>query len=330
MPIRTASNQTAPTAPEPRDQANPVSAADHPRKFYSRGSALFAVLVAVSLLIFWSPVKVILSYPIWSDNNYEKYCYTVAVPWLSLMVVLVDRRIIFSRVRFGFRAGTLLLVMSVFLRLIAGLIQSRIGVDSSLLIEILGLVIFWIGAFIACYGTNASHAAAFPLVFLLLTAPAPDFLWNKLIVFVQYGSADVCSLIFSLSGVPVLRNGLIFSLPDVTIEVEKVCSGIHSTMGILLVSLIAAHLFLAYRWEKLLLVLFSVPIVCFTNGLRIAVITLLAQYADRSFLYGRLHHQGGPLYFTLALLLLYLALRLLRKVGPQATHRSVSSPQISM
>jgi exosortase/archaeosortase family protein len=119
---------------------------------------------------------------------------------------------------------------------------------------------------------------------------------------------------------------LVFSLPNISIRVEKECSGIHSTLAIVLVSLVAGHLFLTSRWKKILLILIAIPIVCVTNGLRIAVLTLLAQYVNRGFLFGRLHHQGGVVFFSLALLLLYGALRLLSKKMPQRGSRAVLPP----
>ena len=50
-----------------------------------------------------------------------------------------------------------------------------------------------------------------------------------------------------------------------------------------------------------------------TNGVRIAGLTLLAEYVDRSFLYGNLHHEGGMGFFLMALLFLALVLGVLRR-----------------
>jgi exosortase len=110
-----------------------------------------------------------------------------------------------------------------------------------------------------------------------------------------------------------------FSLPGISIEVAKECSGIHSTLALFIVSLLAGHLFLSSGWKKFVLVLFALPIVCVTNGLRIAVLTLLAVYVDSSFMYGSLHRGGGIGFFLLALLFLSAILHLLRKgEGPMS------------
>jgi exosortase len=284
---------------------------------YSPRNAQFLALVGVSLLIFWTPLRILLRYPIWTEPAYDKYCYAVVVPFLSLAVLFLEKREIFLSVRYSFRTGTLLLLAGVLLRIIPGHVSSQIIVDDSLSIEFLGLVIFWVGGFILCYGTSAFRAGAFPLLLLLLTVPIPDFILDKLIAAVQYGSTEVCTSIFSLFEVPILRNGLTFSLPYITIRVEKECSGIHSTMAILLVSLIAAHLFLASNWKKALLVFFAIPIVCITNGLRIAVLTLLARYVSPSIMFGTFHRKGGMLFFALAFLLLYMTLLLLKERPPR-------------
>jgi exosortase/archaeosortase family protein len=49
------------------------------------------------------------------------------------------------------------------------------------------------------------------------------------------------------------------------------------------------------------------------NGIRIATLTLLAMYVDPGFLTGRLHHQGGIVFFLVGLLLLAPLLWLLQR-----------------
>ncbi len=313
--------KTARQSPVPIDIA-----ASRPTKSSAPRNALLTLLVAVSLLIFWTPLNVLLHYPIWSDYAYDKYCYPVVVPFLSLALLFLERRNVFRSVRYDIRAGMLLLLSGMLLRFLAGQVAGEIGADNYLSIALLGLVTFWIGGFILCFGMIAFRAGAFSLLLLFLTVPIPDFLLDKLIGAVQYGSTEVCSFIFSLFRVPVLRDGLTFTLPEISIRVEKECSGIHSIMAIVLVSLVAAHLFLASNWKRTLLVLFSAPIVCITNGLRIAILTLLAEYVDRSFLFGSLHHKGGAIFFTLAFLLLYMTMLLLKTKTPRAEAKIVSSP----
>jgi hypothetical protein len=48
----------------------------------------------------------------------------------------------------------------------------------------------------------------------------------------------------------------------------------------------------------------ALPDLIIKNGVRIATLTLLAVHVDPSFLTGRLHHNGGFVFFTLGMLIL--------------------------
>lgn len=274
---------------------------------------LFWLLVIASLLLFHVPLRALLHYSLWGDNQYDKYSYTMAIPFICLTLVFFERRRIFTSVQYGLRSGIILLLAAGSWDWFARRSLPQLGADNALSMQIMALVVFWLAGFVVCYGTRAFRAGAFPLLCLFLTVPLPDWLLDKPVTAVQYGSTEVCSLIFTLAGVPVLRNGLVFSLANTTIEVAKECSGIHSTLAIFIISLVAGHLFLSRLWQKLVLILLAFPIVCATNGLRIAGLTLLAEYVDPSFLYGNLHREGGMGFFMLALLCLFGILQLLRR-----------------
>jgi exosortase/archaeosortase family protein len=51
-------------------------------------------------------------------------------------------------------------------------------------------------------------------------------------------------------------------------------------------------------------VLLALPLAIIKNGIRIATLTLLAMYVDPGFLTGNLHHDGGFVFFLLALAIL--------------------------
>jgi len=308
----------------PRPRATPI--AGYAVRMGSPRNILFLIFVIVSLFVFRTPLRALLHYSFWGDNQYDKYSYTMAIPFISMALVFFERSKIFTSVQYCIRTGVILLLTGVILNWFAERALHQLGADDSLSTKILALVIFWLAGFILCYGTRAFRAGAFPLLFLLLTVPIPDSLLDKPIAAVQYGSTEVCSLVFSLLGVPALRNGLEFFLPNTTIEVAKECSGIHSTLAIFIISLIAGHLYLPSVWKKVVLVLFALPIVCVTNGLRIAGLTLLAEHINASFLHGSLHYQAGMGFFLMALPFLFAIFHLLERGQGRMSPR-VRSPQ---
>ena len=88
------------------------------------------------------------------------------------------------------------------------------------------------------------RAAAFPLAYLIFMVPMPDAMADALETASKYASAEVANLLFHLSGTPFLRAGLIFQLPNITIEVAQECSGIRSSWVLFMTSILAANLFL--------------------------------------------------------------------------------------
>ena len=135
--------------------------------------------------------------------------------------------------------------------------------------------------------------------------PLPDVVLDRTICALQEGSTEIAYLIFQAVGTPVLRHGFLLSVPGVTIEVAKECSSIRSSIALFITCLLAAHLYLRTGWKMFVLVLLSLPLSIIKNGIRIATLTLLSIYVDPSFLTGKLHHEGGFVFFFLALLILW-------------------------
>ncbi len=305
--------------PQGGEAANPVVAAPpsgHAAALISARNVFFLSLVALSITLFWTPLRTLFDYSMRGGHEYDQYSHTLFIPLLSIALAYSARKKIFASVQYGFGVGGILLLAAVAIEWVGRRAIGTVGPEGSLSIAILGLVIFWIGGFIFCYGLRCFRAGRFVLLFLLLTVPVPAVLLNGPVTFVQRGSAEVASVMFYVSGVPVLRNDFSFTLPGLTIEIAKECSGIHSILALFIVSLLAGYFTAIVGWKRLLLALLVFPIVCVTNGIRIGAITLLAAYVDPRFLNSSLHRDGGVLFFLLGLGLLMTVLHLLGKVGP--------------
>jgi exosortase C (VPDSG-CTERM-specific) len=162
------------------------------------------------------------------------------------------------------------------------------------------------------FGRGWMRSAAFPLAYLIFMVPMPDAMADALEAASKYASAEVANLLFYLSGTPFLRAGLIFQLPNITIEVAQECSGIRSSWVLFITSILAANLFLKTRWRRLALVVFVIPLAILRNGFRILVIGLLCVNVGPQMIHSLIHRRGGPLFFALSLIPLFLVLWWLR------------------
>ncbi|HTR43164.1 MAG TPA: archaeosortase/exosortase family protein [Pseudomonadales bacterium] len=186
-------------------------------------------------------------------------------------------------------------------------------IGSDLPLNILGFLLIFVGICFLFLGELLVRAVTFPLALLIFTVPFPDVLRDKIESFLQYGSAVCAGAFFHLSGTPYMRDGLNFHLPGCLLHVAPECSGIHSTLVLAITSLIGAWLFLCSPWKRTALVLIVIPLALIRNGFRIFVIGRLCVAYGPQMLASPIHRHGGPLFFALSLVPLFLFLFLLRK-----------------
>lgn len=239
--------------------------------------------------------------------------HIVAVPFVTLALILENRRAIFASVRPSLLGGAALVVVGLGPAL-AGPVLGTFAVPSSLGLLTTGLIVSWIGLFVMCYGVGAARVALFPLTFLAFAIPIPPAVINGATGVLKSASTETVAGLFTLTGTPYHREGFVFALPTFVIEVADECSGIRSSIALVLTGLLVGHISLRSSWLQAMFVLAIIPVAIFKNGLRIAALSLLAIHSDPSFLAGRLHHEGGIVFFLLALAMLAPLLTILRRM----------------
>jgi len=256
------------------------------------GFALLTALLNVDKL--WALAQLALVNPTVS--------HVVGVPFVALVLIYSDRDIIFNAARPEPLVGGGLAL--------AGLAFSFLSYRAlnvpaaTLMVAMLGVTLAWVGGFVMMYGLASARAALFPLGFLLFMIPIPTVVMDGATQFLKNGSSEAVAGLFTLTGTPFHREGFVFSLPSFVIEIADECSGIRSSIALLLTGLLAGHQFLRKPWTKIVLALMILPIAVIKNAIRIVALSLLAMHVDQSFLTGQLHHEGGFVFFLLALGLL--------------------------
>jgi exosortase C (VPDSG-CTERM-specific) len=195
----------------------------------------------------------------------------------------------------------------------------RLSANDAIALMTLAYVCFLAAGGFLFLGAKWMAAAAFPVLFLMFMVPLPDRLVNWLETGSVLASAEVAAWFFNVTGTPLLRDGVVFGLPGIVIRVAQECSGIRSSWVLFITSLMASHLFLRSPWRRLMLVVFIIPLAIVRNGFRILVIGLLCVNVGPQMIDSVIHHRGGPIFFALSLVPLWLFLLWLRR-GEQALH----------
>jgi exosortase len=271
---------------------------------------LFAGFTIVALALVFEPLRDLIR----STSRSDFYSHIVLIPLVTGYLVYTRRRELLGNPSppygmglAGVLGGTALYLLGV--RDGAGLSENDL-----VALWVFSVLIFWTGGFILLYGREALRKNYFPFLFLLFMVPIPGAALQKIIYALQLASTEVSDVLFGLSGVPYTREGFVFHLPRVSVEVAEVCSGIRSSLALFITSILAGHFFLDKFWKKAVLAVFVFPVTVFKNGIRIFTLSLLGAYVDPKFLTGSfLHQSGGFIFFIPALALLGLALLLLRK-----------------
>jgi exosortase C (VPDSG-CTERM-specific) len=169
-------------------------------------------------------------------------------------------------------------------------------------------------------------AVAFPTAFLLFMVPLPDAVVERLETASKLASAEAAAFFFNASGTPVLRDGLFFRLPGIVIEVAQECSGIRSSWVLFITSLLASHLFLQSSWRRVVLVAFVIPLGVVRNGFRILVIGWLCVEYGPHMIDSVVHKKGGPMFFLISLVPMFLLLVWLRSSEARKQASPVRTP----
>ncbi len=156
-------------------------------------------------------------------------------------------------------------------------------------------------------------ATLFPWLFLLWMIPFPEAVANALETASQYASAEVFSWMLDISQISYLRDSQTFALPGLSLRVAQECSGIRSSLVLLITSLLAGYMFLRSSWKRSAFALFVIPLGLVRNAFRIWVLAVLTINWDPEVINGPIHHRGGPIFFALSLIPFFLFLLFLRR-----------------
>jgi exosortase len=269
----------------------------------------FGLFTVATGIVFWKTLAALTAYSVHNESG----SHIILMPVVIVYFVFKERQRIFSSIRPSVMVGVCIILTGGALYWAAIQLGWFWSGNESLSAATLAFTLVLAGGFVCCYGLAAARAAAFPLFLLAFMVPVPDGALAWIIHVLQQGSTEVAYLLFRAADVPVLRQGFVLSVPGVSIEVASECSGIRSSIALLITCLLAAHLYLRTPWKIALFVLLVLPVSVIKNGIRIATLTLLSIYVDPGFLQGNLHREGGVVFFLLALLILYPALVVLEK-----------------
>lgn len=173
---------------------------------------------------------------------------------------------------------------------------------SDLSLSILAFICFLYAGGFLFLGNRMMRLLAFPAFLLAFLIPLPEVVLEGLKQLLQVSSTYAAQGFFEAFATPYLRDDFVFQLPGITLRVAEECSGLNSTLSLLIVSLLAGHLFLTSFWKKALLTAIVLPLGIIRNGFRIFTLGMLCIHVSPDMIHSPIHHRGGPIFFALSLI----------------------------
>jgi exosortase C (VPDSG-CTERM-specific) len=280
----------------------------------------------ISAVAFYRPLREMVHFAIHS----ELYSHTLLIPAISFYLVWKNRRDL-SASKPSITGAAL---SYIFAAIIVGFyFASRTAAywqikDNYLSAMMLAMVSVCIGNLFLLLGKQFVRAALFPTLFLLCIAPFPQPVLDAIETFLQHASAWAAAVLFEITATNFNHDGLIFELPGITLQVAQECSGTHSSLVLMLTSLIAGYFFFkSYRYRALL-VLCVIPLGIIRNAFRIWVIGQLCIHVDPDMIHSYIHHHGGPIFFILSLIPFFILLHYLHKMDQRRPGSSAAGVSV--
>jgi len=245
------------------------------------------------------------------------YSYGYLVPFVSLFLVWSRREALARhRPQPSVVGGAALLALWLVL-----LIGGRFA--AVVLAEQVALVVAVAAGVVLVWGWRTLRIVWAAVAYLLLMVPLWDGFTEPLHARFQNLSAGIGVHVLELFGIPAHRDGVFITLPSITIEVARACSGVNYLIAVLALGLPLSYLYLRSPWRRVVLIVSALVIAALSNSLRVAMIGVLVHLDVGAPLHGPGHILHGLFVSGIGYVALFTGLALLRRGETDA----VASPR---
>lgn len=171
----------------------------------------------------------------------------------------------------------------------------------ALVVQQLALVAILIFAIWTLLGNRVTWALAFPLAFLFFAVPMGE----DLVAPLMEVTATATVYLIKLTGIPVYREGLFFSLPSGNWSVVEACSGVRYLIASVTLGALYAYLTYSRLTKRILFIIAATIVPIIANSLRAYIIVMLGHMSDMKIATGVDHLIYGWLFFGLVMLILF-------------------------
>jgi exosortase len=252
-----------------------------------------AVILAAFLWSYWATFADL--YEVWRRN--DEYSAGLLVPFLAAYALWVRRRDFGEvPVRPAVCAGIFLFVVAQIVRGLGLYLMFGSAERLSMLISVVAVALLLLG-------WSFLRKLAPALLFLCLMLPWPNRVQAALAVPLQGWATTSAVFCLELAGYEVAREGNIITIGDTRVAVAEACNGLRMITAFVVISGLVVLLTRRSWWEKMLILISSLPIALLCNTLRLTVTAVAFTVLTGENVEKLFHDFGGYAMMPLALAL---------------------------
>lgn len=263
-----------------------------------------AALLACLLFAFAMPLQWLFDF--WLNS--EEYSHGLFIPLIIVYICWQNRADLVAMISGTHWSGVPVVLVSSLLFAVAFLADIEAVKNYSLILALVGFLLV-VG------GYSMLRKNAFLLLLLFSVIPIPYLLQATLTAQLQLVSSQIGVAIIRLWDIPVLLEGNVIDLGTYKLLVEEACSGLRYLFPLFSMGMIIAYFYRGPMWQRVLLVISTIPITVAMNSFRIGATGVLVNSYGNGVAEGFLHDFEGWFVFMAAFVLFLLEVFLLGRIN---------------
>jgi len=278
-----------------------VRAASHAR---SRLHWIVLGVAVAGALALYAPVMAGMA----SDwTEFPSLSHGFAIPLISAYLLWNRRHLLAEAQVEGSWVGLPLVILALGMLVIGSLGGESFVARLSLPVALLGAVLFLLG-------TRVARQAWVAIAYLAFMIPLPYLTLKVLTYQSRLFDAGLTAHALDWLGVPVLRDGVMLQLPNMTLEVADECSSVPAIAALLALGAAYGQLQARPTWMRAVLTLAAAPLGLLSNIIRLILTSLGAYYLGPIVLNNLIHKFNGTTVFLATVVLLVVLDALLTRI----------------
>ena len=271
--------------------------------------AIGAAVLAALLWSYWSTIVQLTR--VWLGS--DEYSSGLLVPFLAVYAIWCRRKDFESlSVRPAIVGGVALLLLALAARMAGALLLYGSLDRISLVVAVAGCVLLLLGY------RYTWRLAPF-LVFLLLMLPWPNRVQAAVAQPLQRWATSSAVFCLEMAGYEVVREGNVIHLGDASVAVAEACNGLRMVTAFFVISGLVVLLVSRPWWEKLIVLVSSLPIALLCNTVRLSITAVFFTILEGEHWEQLFHDWGGYAMMPLALAMVVGEFWLLRQLTTPPT-----------